>query len=62
LFDEEWLRDTGGRGWIVLMNDAKIRYRPAELQVLIESKLRGNKTIVVGIHSPSSPARAATPT
>jgi hypothetical protein len=38
--DEEWLRDAGKRGWVVLMKDAKIRYRPAELQVLIDHGLR----------------------
>jgi hypothetical protein len=36
LADEEWLRDAGEAGWVVLMKDAKIRYRPAELQVLID--------------------------
>jgi hypothetical protein len=40
LADEEWLRDAGERGWIVLMKDAKIRYRPAELQVVIDHGLR----------------------
>ncbi len=40
LADEEWLRDAGDRGWVVLMKDAKIRYRPAELQVLIDHGLR----------------------
>lgn len=40
LADEEWLRDAGERAWVVLMKDAKIRYRPAELQVLIDFGLR----------------------
>jgi hypothetical protein len=40
LADEEWLRDAGERGWVVLMKDAKIRYRPAELKILIGSGLR----------------------
>jgi hypothetical protein len=40
LADEEWLRDAGNRGWVVLMKDAKIRYRPAELQVVINHGLR----------------------
>lgn len=40
LADEEWLHDAGERGWVVLMKDAKIRYRPAELQVLIDHGLR----------------------
>ena len=34
LADEEWLRDAGEHGWIVLMKDAKIRYRPAELDAV----------------------------
>lgn len=40
LADEEWLRDAGERDWAVLMKDAKIRYRPAELQVVIDYGLR----------------------
>jgi hypothetical protein len=40
LADEEWLRDAGERGWVVLMKDAKIRYRPAELQVVIDYGLQ----------------------
>ena len=40
LADEEWLRDAGQNGWVVLMKDAKIRYRPAELQVVIDHGLR----------------------
>lgn len=39
LADEEWLRDAGTRGWIVLMKDAKIRYRPSELGVIIDHGL-----------------------
>jgi hypothetical protein len=40
LADEEWLRDAGEHRWVVLMKDAKIRYRPAELQVVIDHGLR----------------------
>lgn len=40
LGDEEWLRDAGEREWVVPMKDAKIRYRPAELQVVIDHGLR----------------------
>ena len=40
LADEEWLHDAGEHGWVVLMKDAKIRYRPAELQVVIDHGLR----------------------
>lgn len=34
LADEEWLQDAGENGWVVLMKDAKIRYRPAELEAV----------------------------
>jgi PIN like domain len=34
LRDEEWLRDAGQRGWVVLMKDAKDRRRPAELEAV----------------------------
>jgi hypothetical protein len=40
LDDEEWLRDAGQRGWAVLMKDAKIRYRPAELDALKTHRVR----------------------
>jgi hypothetical protein len=40
LADEEWLHDVGERGWVVLMKDAKIRYRPADLGVIIDHGLR----------------------
>jgi len=38
LQDEEWLRDAGTRGWVVLMKDARIRRRPAELEVLLHTR------------------------
>ena len=40
LDDEEWLHDAGERGWVVLMKDDKIRYRPAELQVVLDHQLQ----------------------
>ena len=40
LADEEWLRDAGEHGWVVLMKDARIRYRPAELQALADHGVR----------------------
>ena len=40
LDDETWLADVGRRDWIVLMKDAKVRYRPAELQALQEHRVR----------------------
>lgn len=40
LADETWLADAGRRGWIVLMKDDRIRYRPAELEALIGHGVR----------------------
>jgi hypothetical protein len=35
--DEVWLREAGRQGWIVLMKDDRIRYRPGEARMVIES-------------------------
>ncbi|MFZ0386223.1 MAG: hypothetical protein WAL22_11190, partial [Solirubrobacteraceae bacterium] len=40
LADEEWLQEAGGRDWIVLMKDARIRHRPTELEVLAAHRVR----------------------
>lgn len=40
LDDEEWIGDAGRRGWIILMKDAKVRYRPAELRALVVHSVR----------------------
>ena len=40
LHDEQWIGNAGRRGWIILMKDAKVRYRPAELQALVEHGVR----------------------
>ena len=40
LRDEEWLGDAGTHGWVVLMKDARIRRRPAELEVLVAHRVR----------------------
>jgi hypothetical protein len=40
LSDTEWLHDAGQNGWVVLMKDDRIRYRPAELESLITSGVR----------------------
>lgn len=40
LADTDWLRDVGNKGWVVLMKDDKIRYRPAELEALTTSGVR----------------------
>jgi predicted nuclease of predicted toxin-antitoxin system len=38
--DEEWLRDVGQRGWIILTNDKKIRYRANERTALMQANGR----------------------
>lgn len=38
--DEEWLRDAGVAGWIVLMKDDAIRRRPAERDALTDAGVR----------------------
>jgi hypothetical protein len=38
--DEEWLRDAGANGWVVLMKDDKIRTRPAERDALANAGVR----------------------
>ena len=35
--DEEWIGDIGRRGWIAVSRDARIRYSPLALSVLMES-------------------------
>jgi hypothetical protein len=40
LADSDWLRDVGGKSWVVLMKDDRIRYRPAELEALMEAGVR----------------------
>lgn len=40
LTDQEWLHDAATNGWVVLMKDARIRRRPAELEVLITHQVR----------------------
>ncbi len=38
--DTRWLALAGRRGWIVLTKDARMRYRPAELQAIGDFRLR----------------------
>lgn len=40
LADADWLLDVGDHGWVVLMKDDKIRYRPAELEALTTAGVR----------------------
>ncbi|MBI5432705.1 MAG: hypothetical protein HZA52_07740 [Planctomycetes bacterium] len=38
--DEEWIREVGARGWIVLTRDERIRYRPLERRAVVEARVR----------------------
>jgi hypothetical protein len=38
--DEEWLTVVGQRRWVAITRDARIRYSPLALQVLMESGVR----------------------
>lgn len=40
LADEEWLEEAGTRDWVVLMKDARIRRRSAEMDVLAAHGVR----------------------
>ena len=54
--DEEWLREVGQRGWIVLTRDDRIRYRLHERTALIQA---GVRAFVLVRRSISGPAMAA---
>ena len=54
--DEEWLREVGRRGWIVLTRDDRIRYRAHERTALIQA---GVRAFVLVRRSLSGPAMAA---
>lgn len=38
--DVEWLARAGRQGWVVLMKDERIRYRPAERAALVDHHVR----------------------
>lgn len=38
--DTEWLTRAGQLGWVVLMKDDRIRYRPAERAAVLEHQVR----------------------
>lgn len=38
--DVDWLARAGHEGWVVLMKDERIRYRPAERAVLVDHRVR----------------------
>ncbi len=38
--DEEWLELAGSRGWVVLMKDERIRYRPHEREAIEKFRVR----------------------
>ena len=39
--DEEWLALAGSNGWVVLMKDKRIRYRPHEREAVRQFRVRG---------------------
>lgn len=38
--DVDWLARAGREGWVVLMKDERIRYRPAERAALVDHRVR----------------------
>ncbi len=44
--DEEWLEAVGGRGWVAVTHDARIRHKPNELAAVTESHI--GLLVVVG--------------
>lgn len=38
--DTDWLALVGDRGWVALMKDARIRYRPAERAAVVSNRVR----------------------
>ncbi len=38
--DVDWLARAGSEGWVVLMKDERIRYRPAERAALVDHRVR----------------------
>ena len=47
--DEQWLAQTGARGWVALTHNSRIRYTPNEKAAVIRHKVR--LLIIVG-HAP----------
>ena len=37
--DEEWLAVVGGRGWLALTHDGRIRYKPNELAAVVRHRV-----------------------
>lgn len=37
--DEEWLEACGSKGWIALTHDARIRYKPNELNAVVRHRV-----------------------
>lgn len=38
--DEVWLRDIGGRGWVVLTKDERIRRKPGEQRTILRFRVK----------------------
>lgn len=47
--DEEWLRSIGERGWVALTHDRRIRYKPNELDAVVQHRVA--LLVIVG-HAP----------
>lgn len=47
--DETWLKTIGRRGWVAVTHDSRIRYKPNELQAVIQN---GVTLLVVIGHAP----------
>ena len=41
--DEEWIGEIGRRGWVAITRDARIRYSPLALSVLMSSRDAGKQ-------------------
>ena len=53
--DEEWLTEIGNRGWVAITRDQRIRYKPNELQSVIDARA----TLLILVGKAPFPALAA---
>ena len=52
--DDEWIREVGRRGWIVLSKDEKIRYRVAEKRAIAQAAIRAFFLVPKGLTGPEN--------
>jgi predicted nuclease of predicted toxin-antitoxin system len=50
--DEEWLREVGRRGWVVLTRDRRIRYRSHERAALMQAGVRAFVLVAGNLSGP----------